>query len=164
MYYSPSQFSMFCHEDGHIILDFRHFKTSLFFLLPFNDVIWNYLLGNSTTTKSFTIQKKIIRIMAGTKTRISCRELLKFNILPLASEYMSLLLFVAGNKEKFHTNSEIYSRNTRNTHDFHIPNSNPTSYQNGVYYSENRLFNALPPYIKMLKHDRKAFKTALKII
>jgi hypothetical protein len=43
--------------------------------------------GNSTDSKTvFYIQKKIIRIMAGTKRRASCRELFKqFNILPLAS-------------------------------------------------------------------------------
>jgi hypothetical protein len=39
--------------------------------------------GNSTDSKRvFIIQKKIIRIMAGVKSRVSCRELFKkFNIL-----------------------------------------------------------------------------------
>jgi hypothetical protein len=45
---------------------------------------------NSTNSrKVFTIQKKIIRIMAGVKKRFSCRQLLKkFNILPLVGQYL----------------------------------------------------------------------------
>jgi hypothetical protein len=60
--------------------------------------------GNTTDSKRvFNIQKKIIRIMAVVKRRVSCRELLKkFNILPLASEFLlSLLLFVVDNMDKF---------------------------------------------------------------
>jgi hypothetical protein len=46
--------------------------------------------GNSSDSKKvFYIQKKIIRIMAGTKRRASRRELFKkFNILPLADEFL----------------------------------------------------------------------------
>jgi hypothetical protein len=46
--------------------------------------------GNSTDGKKlFYIQKKIIIIMAGTTRRASCREMFKkFNILPLASEFL----------------------------------------------------------------------------
>jgi hypothetical protein len=64
--------------------------------------------GNSTDSKKvFYIQKRIIRIMAGAKRRASCRELFKkFNILPLASEFLlSILSFVVDNMEKFQTNS-----------------------------------------------------------
>ena len=44
MYYSQTQFSMFCQEDDHIILDKRYYKMSLFCLFASNDVIWNYVL------------------------------------------------------------------------------------------------------------------------
>jgi hypothetical protein len=57
--------------------------------------------GNSTDSKKvFYIQNKIIRIMAGTKGRASCRELFKkFNILLIASEFLlSLLSFVVDNR------------------------------------------------------------------
>jgi hypothetical protein len=60
--------------------------------------------GNSTDSKKvFYIQKKIIRIMASTKMRASCRELFKkFNILPLASKFvLSSLSFVVDNIETF---------------------------------------------------------------
>jgi hypothetical protein len=72
--------------------------------------------GNSTDSKKvFYIQQKIIRIMEGTKRRASCRELFKkFNILPLASEFLlSLLSFLVDNIEKFQTNSDIHSICTR---------------------------------------------------
>jgi hypothetical protein len=66
---------------------------------------------NSTDSKKvFYIQKKIVRIMVGTKMRASYRELFKkFNILPLASEYLLSLSFVVDNIEKFQTNSDIHS-------------------------------------------------------
>jgi len=48
--------------------------------------------------------------MVGTKMRASYRELFKkFNILPLASEYLLSLSFVVDNIEKFQTNSDIHS-------------------------------------------------------
>jgi hypothetical protein len=66
--------------------------------------------GNSTdSNRVFIIHKKIIRVMAGVKRRVSCRELFKkFNIFPLASGFLpSLLSFVVDNLEKFQTNSDI---------------------------------------------------------
>jgi hypothetical protein len=54
--------------------------------------------GNSTA-KSFNIQKKIIKMMAGVKRRVSCRELFKkFNVVLIASEFLlSLLSFIVDN-------------------------------------------------------------------
>jgi hypothetical protein len=48
----------------------------------------------------------IIIIMPGTARRVPCRELrMKFNIFPLASEFILLLLsFVMDNIEEFQTN------------------------------------------------------------
>jgi hypothetical protein len=63
-----------------------------------------------TARKYFYIQKKIFTIMASTKRRASGRESFKkFNILPLASEFLlSLLSFVVDNVETFQTNSNIH--------------------------------------------------------
>jgi hypothetical protein len=58
--------------------------------------------GDSTDSKiAFYIQKKFIRIMAGIKRKVSCRELFKkCNILTLAMELLlSLLLFIMDNME-----------------------------------------------------------------
>jgi hypothetical protein len=95
--------------------------------------------GNSTDSKKvFYIQKKIIRIMAGTKRRSSCRELFKkFNILPLVGKFLlSLSSFVMDNIEKFKTNSDIHNISTRYRHNLHVPNTNLSKYQKGVYYTK----------------------------
>jgi hypothetical protein len=86
---------------------------------------------NSTDSKKiFYIQKKIIRIMAGTKRRDSCRQLFKkFNILPLASTFLlSLSSFVVDNMEKFQTNSDIHNIITRYRYNLHVSNTNLGKY------------------------------------
>jgi hypothetical protein len=96
-------------------------------IMSYGVIFW----GNSTDSKRvFIIQKKIIRLMAGVKRRVSCRELFKkFNILPLASEFLlSLLSFVVDNREKFQTNSDIHSINTRPKQDLHQLSADLTSY------------------------------------
>jgi hypothetical protein len=51
---------------------------------------WLILWGNSTDgSKVFNIQKKIIRIMAAARTVSCIRLFCRFNILPLASEYIT---------------------------------------------------------------------------
>jgi hypothetical protein len=120
--------------------------------------------GNSTDSKSvFIIQKKIIRIMAGVKQRISCRELIKkFNILPLVSEFLlSLLSFVVDNAEKFHTYPDICNINTRHKHDLHQLSANLTSYQKSAHYAWIKLFSSLSDSIISSSYDIKLFKLAL---
>jgi hypothetical protein len=97
---------MLCHEDSHATIESRYFKISLFGLFQFHQSYGVIFWENSTDSKRvFIIQKKIIRIMAGIKRRVSCRELFKkCNILPLVSEFLlSLLSFVVDNMEKFQT-------------------------------------------------------------
>jgi hypothetical protein len=129
-------------------------------MMSYGVIFW----GNSSdSTRVFNTQKKIIRIMAGVKERVSCRELFKkFNILPLASEFLlSLLSLIVDNMEEFQTNSEELSLNTRHKYDLHVLNANLSSYQRGTYYAEVKLFNTLPSNIKSLNHDIKVFKPAL---
>jgi hypothetical protein len=59
--------------------------------------------------KIFTLQKKIIRIMAGAKPRNLCTSLFKtLEILPLPYKYIfSLMNFIINNLELFQTNSTI---------------------------------------------------------
>jgi hypothetical protein len=102
--------------------------------------------------------------MAGVKSRVSCGKLFqKFNILPLASEIILCLLpYVVENLDKFQRNTDVHNLNTRHKYDLHIPNTNLTKYQKGVYYTGIKLFNNLPPTIKSLNHDIKVLKPALK--
>jgi hypothetical protein len=121
-------------------------------IMPYGVIFWRNLTDSK---KVFYIQKKIIRIMAGTKRRASCTELFtKFNILPVASEFLLSLSFVV-NIETFQTNSDIYNVSIRYRYNLHVPNTNFSKYKKGVYDSGIKLFHNLPPTIKSLNHDIK---------
>jgi hypothetical protein len=52
--------------------------------------------------------------------------------------------------------------NTRQKYNFHLPSSNLSLYQKGVYFTGIKMLNNLPQSIKNLSNDTKKFKTALK--
>jgi hypothetical protein len=100
--------------------------------------------GNSLDSiKIFRLQKKIIIITIGCRSRDSCRKLFfNLEILPLPSQYiLSLLLFMIRNKNQFPVNSEIYHIDTRQQANFHHPSVNVTKYQKEVYYIGVKVFN-----------------------
>jgi hypothetical protein len=57
--------------------------------------------------------------------------------------------------------SYLYSVH-RYKYNLHVPNTNLSKYQKGIYYSGIKLFSNLPPTIKSLNHDIKKFNTALE--
>jgi hypothetical protein len=130
--------------------------------------VMNYRLlfwGNSSySTKVFRLQKCIIRIVFGCKSRDSCRQLFKkIQILPLPSEYIrTLLLSVVQNRNQFKTNVDVHDINTRQHFDFHQHLSSLAKYQKGVYYNGIKVFNSLPLYIKDKADDYRDFKLTLK--
>jgi hypothetical protein len=80
--------------------------------------------GNSHCSNTiFRLQKRIIRINVGLRSRDSCREhFKKLNILPLQSQYILLLLiFVIGNRSYYKENSDIHNTNTRTKSNLHQP-------------------------------------------
>jgi len=82
--------------------------------------------GNSSNSgRIFTLQKKIIRIIADAQPVISCRSLLKeLQILPVPCLYvLSLMNFIIIYQVNFQTNSSIHNINTRNKHHFHVQQS-----------------------------------------
>jgi hypothetical protein len=124
-------------------------------------IIW----GNSSNSKRiFTLQKKIIRIMAGAKPRNLCRSLFKkLGILPLPCGYIfSLMNSIVNNLELFQTNSAIHSVNTRNKNHLHRPVANFSCFQKGAYYADIKIFNSLPPSLKTISDKKEKFKVALK--
>jgi hypothetical protein len=68
------------------------------------------------------------------------------------------------NIEKFQINSDIHNISTRYRYNLHVPNTNLSKYQKGVYYTGIKLFNNLPPTIKSLNDDIQGnkFKPAQK--
>ena len=112
----------------------------------------------------FKLQKRTIRIMMNVNNRQSCHDLFKkLSNIPSHSQYiLSLSRFVVKNIDKFKSNSEIHSINTRNRFDLFLPAVKLSKYQKGAYYSGIQIFNHLPQSIKCLSGNVKKFKTALK--
>jgi hypothetical protein len=136
---------------------YSYFNAILTYGLPF----W----GNSPhSTKIFIMQKRIIRIMTGTNSRVSCRNLFKeLGILPLVSLYiLYLMLFVVKNKHLFTLNSDNYTRSTRQVNNLYYPVACLTLYQHGVHYMGVKVFNSLPSYIKDVSGNIKRFERSLK--
>jgi hypothetical protein len=90
--YIISKLSSACFAMRTIISLMKTETLKLVYFMYFHSIMSKRIIfwGNSTDSKKvFYIQKKIIRITAGTK-RASCRELFKkFNILPLANKFFS---------------------------------------------------------------------------
>ena len=108
----------------------------------------------------FRLQKRIIRIMTGSKSKDSCRKLFtSLKILSLPSLYIfSLLRFVIKSKDLFSTNSDTHSYGTWHLiiHlDFHYPSANLKKFQTGVHYMSVKIYNSLPIYIKNEINNKK---------
>jgi hypothetical protein len=115
--------------------------------------------GNSPNIKMiFTLQKRVVRIIAGVKSRTSCRNLfLSLESLPLPCEYIfTLMNLVVNNQEHFQTNSAVHSVNTRNRDHLHWPIANLS------YYAGIKILNSLPSNPRSLMNKQTQFKVALK--
>jgi hypothetical protein len=116
-------------------------------IMSYGVIFWGH---SSLGIKVFRLQKRIIRIMTGSRNRDSCRKLFtSMEVLPLPSLYIFLFLrFVIKNKDLFTTNNEFHNLCTRQHHTFHQPSVNLKKYLIGVYYMGIKIFNSLPAYIK----------------
>ena len=91
-----------------------------------------YFWDNSIKSREFfTLQRKIIRIMAGAQPRTSCRSLFKQSeVLPLPCQYIfSLMNFIIDNQEIFQTNASTHNSYTSNKHHLLRPNDNLPCFQ-----------------------------------
>jgi hypothetical protein len=87
----------------------------------------------------------------------------ELKILPPSSHYIfSLLLFVVNNRDDFVSNNAYHSNNTRQTNDLHLPQVTLIMYQKGVYYSDIKIFSAVPKAIKGISSKPSKFKIAVK--
>jgi len=103
--------------------------------------------GNSLESKRiFQQQKRIIRIMTGSTSRISCKTLFqKLEILTLTSQYIfSLMRFLSSNLEIYKFNTSVININTRRKLKLHKPAARFTMYQRSVYYNSINIYNILP--------------------
>jgi len=126
---------------------------------------WIILWGNSSSSgKVLTLQKKIVRIVAGTQPKTSCTSLCKqLEILPVPCQYiLSLTNFIINNQEIFQTNSSIHNIITRKRHHLHRPNAILSCFQKSTFYTGIKIFNSLPPNVTVLKNDNSKFKETLR--
>jgi len=93
--------------------------------------------NSSNSGKIFPLQQKIVKIF-------------------------SLMNFIIKNQEIFLTNSSTHNINTRNKHDLHRPNANPTCFQKSTFYAGIKNFNNLPPSVTVLKNKLEKFKPTLR--
>jgi len=123
-------------------------------IMSYNLIFW----GNSTNSKRvFKLQKQAIRIIMGAKNSDSCRGFFRqLKILPLYAQYIYfLLMFVVNNRKLFLDNVELYTINTRNSHNLHLPLPHSTKFQKGVHYTGVWLFNHLPTPIQKKKNSQR---------
>jgi hypothetical protein len=120
--------------------------------------------SHSDSKRVFRLQKKIIRIVTGSKSRVPCKRLFKaLEILTLPSQYiLSLITFMIYNIEYFTFNSSVHSFNTRKKVQLYKPISSSASFQRGVCYASIMIFNKLPVHIAKLVIDKKRFISVLK--
>jgi hypothetical protein len=120
--------------------------------------------GNSSDSrKVFLLQKKIVRLVMGIKSRNSYRDLFKrLEIITLPCEYIfSLINFVTDN-ECFQTNADVHRVNTKHKHYLPKPTVNISCFQKSTHYAGIKVFNNLPSDLRSLINKKAQFKIALK--
>ena len=112
----------------------------------------------------FSLQKKILRIMAVAQLRTSCKSLFKQPEIPsLQWQYiLSLMRSMINNQEVFQTNSSTHNIKTRNKHHLHRPNAKLSCFQKSIFYAGIKIFNSLPLSVTNLKNDKVKFIVALR--
>ena len=130
-------------------------------VIKYGIIFWR---NPSEGNKIFLAQKKIVRIMTGSRPKTSCKPLFQsLRALTITSQYILFLMnFLLQNQEKFTSSTEVHNINTRNRLKLHKPISNLTLYQKGVYYMSIRIFNKLPDCIARLVENKWCFISTLR--
>jgi hypothetical protein len=122
------------------------------------------MLGRfSKSERIFQQQKRIIRIMTGSTSRISCRTFQKLETLTLTSQYtLSLMRFLSAHLQIYIFNTSVHNTNTRRKLKLHKPEARLTMYQRNVYYNSINIYNKLPDDLAELVSNEKCFLFQLK--
>jgi hypothetical protein len=96
----------FSNMDTLKMIYFAYFHS----ILKYGIMFWD-----NHTDRVFRLQKKVVRNMAGAKSKISCKPLFKtLEILTLPSQYiLSLMIFLAHNLKYFTFNSSVHNTNAK---------------------------------------------------
>jgi hypothetical protein len=130
-------------------------------VMEYGIIFW----GDSVESKRiFQKQKRIVRIMTGSTSRISCRTLFKkLQILTLISQYiLSLIWFLSSNLEIYKFDTSVHNINSRHKLKLHKPAARLAMYQRSVYCNSINVYNKLPDDIAALVSNKKCFLLQLK--
>jgi len=132
-------------------------------LLRFGILFWGGR-GRELNKRIFRIQKRVIRLMSGVRSRTSCRQLFKeLNILTLASLYIfEITCFIRKYCQSLEQNYQVHQHNTRRKLDIHVKTQKTELYKKSVINMGTRVYNNLPKSLKEI-NDYKVFKKELKI-
>jgi hypothetical protein len=159
--YDPCVLFMRC---WHIHFVLCVYERSAFLKCMRSKVILQILGGNSSNSrKTFTVQKKMIRIMVGPRPRTPCTHLFKkLEVLPVPCQYIfsSINLFVSN--QNVQTSPSVRSIDTKNKHHLYRPIANLSCFQKSAFYSGIRIFNNLPYSVTNLQNEKAQFKVALR--
>ena len=139
---------------------------SIYYIYPHSVIKYGIIFWGSSSNsgKIFTLQMKIVRIMASAQPRTSCKSLFKqLEILPASCLYtLSLWNFIICNQEIFQRTQSLHNINKRNKYHIHRPNVNLSCFQERTFYAGIKIFNILPPSVTILKNDKAKFKATLR--
>ena len=112
----------------------------------------------------FQQQKRIIRIMIGSTSRISRRTVFqKLETLTLTSQYiLSSMRFLLSSLEFFTFNTSVHNINSRLKLKLHKPTARLTMYERSAYYNSINIYNKLPDDLAELVLNKKCFLIQLK--
>ena len=137
---------------------FAYFHT----VMEYGIIFW----GDSVESKRiFQLQKRIIRILTGSTSRISCKTLFqRLEILTLASQYIfSLMRLFSSNLEIYKFNTSVHNINTRRKLTLHKPVTRLTMYRKSVCYNSIHIYNKLPDDLAELVSNKKCFLLQLAL-
>jgi len=96
--------------------------------------------------------------MMGISAKIIYRQLFKtLRILTVPLQYILFLMkFLVNNLEYFLFNNTIHTKFTRNRMCLHVPATNFSLCQRGIYYTSVKIFNKLPKIYSWLNRKQEA--------
>jgi hypothetical protein len=140
------------------VIYFAYFHT----ITEYAIIFWGISVESSK--EIFQQQKRIIRIMTGSTSRISGRMLFqKLEILTLDfSIHLSLMRFLSSNLETYTFNTSVHNINARLKLKLHKPAARLSMYHRSVYYNSINIYNKLPDDLAELVSYKKRFLSQLK--
>ena len=98
-------------------------------------------IGGELSIRIFRIQKRVIRLLAGVSSRMSCRQLFKeLNILTVASLYIfEVTCFIRKYCQSLEQNTQVHQHNTRRKLDLHVKMQNTEVYKKSNKYGHESI-------------------------